>query len=205
MLLFLNACNELTHLSEYSTHQVVNLILYIRYDNTVFAMGDSHLRNLFYYVITYIDPTYINQQKVHRDMSWEAHRYFWTTTASTLLQDLNKLAISIEKKRKKIGYSKKEVLFVDMGIWQVISRPSFDYILGIELALPVLQRLHNLGVTVIWQTMPHGPSPEFDKPVPGGIYGSWRSNYLIAALNYLTCHIVEKVSIHVQLYYLYHY
>ena len=128
-------------------------------------------------------------------MSWKKHRYVWTTTAQTLLQDLNRYAITLEKEKMTLGYSHNTnyLLFVDMGIWQIISRPSFDYVLGIELVLPILQRLQLLGVNVVWQTMPSGPIPDFDKPVPGGMYGAWRSNYVIAALNYITCHLVEKV------------
>ena len=44
-----------------------------RYGDSLLAMGDSHLRNLFYYTVTYMDPTYINQQKVSDKLSYRNH------------------------------------------------------------------------------------------------------------------------------------
>lgn len=52
-------------------------------------------------------------------MSWKEHRYIWTTTANTLMQDLNRLAIEMEEKKEKNGFRERHLLFVDMGVWQV--------------------------------------------------------------------------------------
>ena len=170
--------------------------MYFRFNNRVTTMGDSHARNLFFYVMTYIDPTYEKIEKTHHDVVWNKHYFYWTTTSLTLINTLREYTVMLEKEASDPGHdtSKRYVLLMDMGVWQVISRPVFDYVISVDLILPMLQRLRQeFKVTIVWQNMPSGPLPEFRGVPSVGLPGKNRSNYGVTALNYIICQLVAKV------------
>ena len=168
-----------------------------RYHDQLTAMGDSHLRNLFYFTITYLDPTYINQQKVHRDMNWQEHRYIWTTNSWSLMQDLESYSRYIEKTYSDfiaMKSSKRHLLYVGTSVWQMISRPTFDYINSIDCIIPLLEKLQMMGVEIVWQNMPSSPTPDFTKEMNMYKYIVNRSNSVIGGQNYIICQMLSKVS-----------
>ena len=171
-------------------------LVFGRYNDQLTAMGDSHVRNLFYYTITYIDPSYVNQQKLHRNMEWHQHKFIWTTNTLTLLQDLRQYASTIQDhnkhhSRKSNTAKVRHLLYVDMGVWQVISRPMFDYVNSMYVLVPLLKRLQQLGVRIVWQNMPSYPAADYTEKY----VMAKRSNAATGALNYIICQMLAKVRV----------
>ena len=163
-------------------------------------MGDSHLRNLYYYTVTYVDPSYINRQKVHRNMRWHNYRYIWTTNALTLIQDLEEYAHTVQYKNKLMvrdawDIKPQHLLYVDMGVWQVQTRPLFDYVNSMYVLIPLLRRLQMMGVNIIWQNMPSNPTAKWDREYTEHELRAKRSNAVVGALNYIICQMLDKVNV----------
>ena len=154
-----------------------------RYRGSLLAVGESHVRNLFYYVMSKVDDTLTikNMSKAHHDLDWNPYHFKWIT--STYVFE-NYLREYIEHAQRN---EVPKLLLLDLGIWPIISRPLVDYVLAMRDISYVLKIITEMGTTVIWQPMPSVPKNPFK--IRADI-----SNHLIGALNYYVCSKIRAVA-----------
>ena len=154
-----------------------------RYHGSFLASGESHIRNLFYYIMHKVDDSIgvQNMSKAHHDLDWNPYHFKWITSTYVFEYYLHEY---IEHSRAN---QVPNLLFLDQGIWPIISRPIVDYVLAMRDLSYVLKIITEMGTTVIWQPIPSLPKNPFT--IRADI-----SNPLVGALNYYVCSKFRAVA-----------
>ena len=174
---------------------------YSRYFNEFYAFGDYHIRNLFYYIIKELAPTFDQFYPIHNNIDINKFHFKWSTTTYVLEDFLEDFLISLDdgvnnngtlggrKTNFEAEFYEQKLLIFDLGIWPILSRPIADYVLAIDNIAIVLKKIVDRGTTVVFQDTPATPNNTYtNKPNP--------SNQLYAALNYFACTKLKAVGVH---------
>ena len=145
------------------------------------AIGESHVRDVFFYMARTLDDTFSHMERLNYDLRWQLFWFRWETNFFVLEKHLKMMFMDTGS-----GRNAPPLIIINVGEWPIISRPIGDYLLSMTNIINILTSLKRYGTTVIWQEM---------IAVKNIAATNRPSNDLISALNYFICTRLEAEGI----------
>ena len=151
------------------------------YNNRFIAIGETHVRDVFFYLSNTLDESFKHMEKIHNDLRWNQFFFRWETSFFVLEKHLTYILMDLAT-----GKQAPPLIIISIGEWPIVSRPIGDYLLSMDGIISILKTIQRYGSKVIWQEMIAVKHKDaMNRP----------SNYLIGAMNYYICSRLAKADI----------